>query len=236
MMQRDKKINSFSDRSVGLLYEIAHGAYLKNIVIGVIILLCVGTGIGGYALWSRVQARHAQRALAECMHEFYQAQSGAVEWENVSRLCAQAYEKYKRTALRTVFLSLQAHAYARRKNFAQAVEVMQQALDQLLYSDQYRPLYEVKKALISLDYARQLGDAAMTQAALKTLEQIAQGQANVHGADEAAYELGNYYWMNGEVENARAAWKTLERFKGKNSQGDSPYLMLVNAKMQKGTA
>lgn len=227
MIAQGKKSKTYINTCKHILNEVASGAYWLEIGIGFLLLCILAGSIYGYHVWSNMRLRNAQKTLAECVKEFYKAQKGIVTWSDVSQLCSYGLKEQRGTELDVYFLSLQAQAYLQQKEYNKALELFDEAIQSCSRANSVKPLVETKKALAMLDW----GDETEKQAALVILERVAK-MATQYGADEAAYQLGNYYWLHNDVAAAQQAWKLLDEYKGTDARGMSPYKALADAKLK----
>ncbi len=203
-------------------------------------------GWKGYGLYVERREEAAQLAMSEALDEYYKALDAAVLNEQSQEIIEQILDD-ARIAFETFFsrnsgsylvpyaraLDADIAWYAGNKD--RALDLIQQAINSTSVL-RMRDMFRTK-------YALMLIDAGKIQEGLDLLRKMIQQYKSDdvkpnghhyenHVVDYAAYYLGYYYWVQGDVVAAREAWKMLESFASENRpEGRSPWLDAAQAKL-----
>ena len=180
--------------------------YLKEICIGLgVILLGLG-GYFGYRWYVTYREQGAHHALADYLHD-YQLVSQAdtpAELQRVESLFSLGYTRHKNSSIAPLFLALRSDAQLKEGNDAAALDGLQQAISALPSDSPVVPLFKLKRALILLDSP----DDTMQKNGLQELVVLARDKENQYN-DMALFYLGRYYWAIDNVADAKKAWQEL---------------------------
>ncbi len=202
--------------------------YVKQMAIGLAGILVVGGGIYYYRTILVHKEQAAHQAFEQCYAEFKKAaekKSGEFLFE-VGKVCELGYEQNKNTHTGPYFLALQADALAQEGKIDKALEVMQEAVNQMSANSELYWMYKTKLGLFKLDSS----DEKVKQAGLKELESIAQTKENAN-KDIALYYLGLYAWSKNQVEEAKQWWQQVERIESKSQDQLSPWIKMAQEKL-----
>ena len=202
--------------------------YVKQTAIGLAVIIVVGGGVYYYrtVLVHKEQAAH--QAFEQCYAEFKKAaekKSDEFLFE-VGKVCELGYEQNKNTHTGPYFLALQADALAQEGKMDQAIEAMQEMIDQMSANSELYWMYKTKLGLFKLDSA----DEKVNQAGLEELENVAQTKENAN-KDIALYYLGLRAWSKNQLEKAKQWWQQVERIESKSQDQLSPWIKMAQEKL-----
>jgi tetratricopeptide (TPR) repeat protein len=161
------------------------------------------------------------------MNMHAQAASGDVQWSDVESMSSASLDSYRSTAVGPYLMACRIDALRAQGNYQEALAQSENLLGSLSKSNPLYPSFQVKDALLNLDY----GDDAAQQRAQATLQAIGSDAKNPV-ADRALYYLGSYQESIGEHEQARQTWQQLVELGAHEDRFlQSPYLSLVQSKL-----
>lgn len=207
--------------------------YLKELLLLVVAVACLGLGYTGYQYWSRVQSCKAQRELNLCLSLFKDAAKADKDtmWDRVAQSCDHAYSTYKKTDIAPLFLSYQADALWALGKKTDAIAIMKKAVAALPVKSALVYMSKIKYALMLMDSEQ----AEEQQDGLHLLIDVARDEKNTH-RDYALFYLGRYYWVNNQLDEAKKAWQDLIDMESPELQSRSAwareaqkYLMTLHA-------
>lgn len=168
-------------------------------------IVLLGTLIGLYRWYSVYRERVAEKSLALCMDSFLTAnRSMQPRWADVAEQCAHEATTHTHSYLYPYFKALQTEALVKSDDMTHALEVMEVMHASMRSSDPLYNLFALKYALMQLDSA----DEAVKARGLEALKRLAENSSNLY-TDAAQFYLGQYYWSNNQVDEARGVWKQL---------------------------
>jgi len=190
------------------------------------LVVCATAGFYGYR-WHAAQGEQAaQVVFADCMNQLAQAQEGTEPWSSVEQFFKMGYEQHSGSKLAPYFLAYQAEALIKQNKLAEAVVVMEKALDTMPKSSPVYGMYATKQALMNIDS----NDAALAQKGLEQLQVLAQDTKNL-GQDVALYNLGLYYWSKNDLKKAQEVWAGFAALQ-KEGKDTSPWAALAEQKLE----
>ncbi|MFZ5954392.1 MAG: hypothetical protein ACOYT8_04830 [Candidatus Dependentiae bacterium] len=205
----------------------------KNVSIALTALVAIGLLIGGwfwYRSYTLSQVQAAQKVLSSCLAEYEKVRAGGslAQWQTLDAMCSAGYEKHKNSPVAPYFLAIQADAFLAQGKINEALALLDKMVTGLPTMSPMYYLYQTKKALVGLDQ----DEDTLKQSALNELEKLAYNNDNPN-ADYALYYLGEYYWHEKKIDQARQVWQDLEtRFKSDSKNGQSPWAVLAQYKLQ----
>lgn len=183
-------------------------------VVGATVLISAVTGYWFYRIHVREQAH---KAMVQAL-KYYHGVVGTVtsadsqsmfftseteKWQKTAQVFADGYERYKGTALGSMFQAYQAEALLNLGKMNEAVDTLSHAVDNMK-SGALKDFYRIKLALMKLDSSKEL-DRQQGLGALKILADDAQSVAQ----ETALYQLGAYYWSEKKFAEAKNYWQML---------------------------
>lgn len=200
------------------------------------LLVCAGVSFGGFKAYKTYIAQremNAQIAMAESFEEYEKVIdeifSGKLSPEVIDQRLEDAQigfesviNKHGSAYLTSYVHAFQADVLWQSGKKEEALSFLEKAIKTVSYAPLKNTLL-TKKALMRIDLNQPEG--------LKELSALATDPHNSYG-DYAAYQLGYYYWSMHDLEQARAAWKNLERFASDTRpEGRSPWLDAAQEKL-----
>lgn len=207
----------------------------KAMQTGLILLVLLAIVVGGwfgYRSYRIGQVQVAQKQLSSCLAEYEKVKSASnvaeSQWQTIDKMCSVGYEKYKHTAVGPFFLGVQADALLVQGKTQEAVVLLDKLVSSLpTQSPLYYP-YQTKKILVALDQEENV----MQSPAFEELKKLAYDKDN-NDADYALYYVGEYYWHDKNIDLAKQVWQDLDtRFKAETKNGQSPWALLAQYKLQ----
>lgn len=210
----------------------------KNIVLSGALALILGSGGMVWYRWHATSlAQQAHKTLIQTLQVFEapiekkstdqsQFSSATDKWTQVASLCAEGYDRFKRTTLAPFFLVYQAEALLNLKKHDEALPLLAQAQAQMR-SQPLKDFMSVKVALVSMDCSAQ----AVQQEGFLQLKRLA--ESTDHAAHEyALYSLGLYFWDNKEFAQAKNYWQQmLVKYSQNDARSGGAYTELVKEKL-----
>lgn len=140
------------------------------------------------------------------------------QWNTVVNAFDAGYNEAKSSYLAPYFLGYKAEALLEQDKKQEALAVYDELFEVLSSDAPLYPLYKTKQALIQLD----LADEQQSKKALETL-QVLSGNAQNPFRDYAQFYLGQYYWTNGQLTQAKQVWQQLVDEQMQNRISPSPW-------------
>jgi len=137
----------------------------------IIMAVLLGVAVGGFYLYkyyTHSKEATAQKVLSECLEEYERAAGGMGSWYDVEVALEMGYEQNSGSNLAPYFLAYKADAMLEQDKKKEALEVMKEALEKMLPTDDLYGVYNLKFALIKLDSDTE------KQEGLALLQEIAQ--------------------------------------------------------------
>lgn len=188
--------------------------------IGITLAIIGALAFGGYFYYQNnlEQESLGQAAFAECMQEYHNAHKNPELWSEVEIACKTGFRQYGSTSMAPYFLTLQAYCATQQHKSQEALDTLDSALKLVSQSNPFYYNIKLKRALIVLD----MNEPEAHELGLKQLKEVAYDKNNDQ-RDQALYELINYYFMQGDVQNAQVVSKELQAFPDKPGLGASPW-------------
>lgn len=171
-----------------------HDARVKFVVILVGVGVVAGLTWWGYSTYRVTVNEKAQLALAVRLDQFEKVaaakDAAAEQWQAVAQGLSTDFNEHKSSDLAPFFLTFEAEALHRAGKAADAIALLNKALDTMGVSNPLYYLYKIKAVLLAQD-AQQLQELA----------------ADVHNPHRgyALYEVWHQAWVAGNREAAAAA-------------------------------
>jgi hypothetical protein len=192
--------------------------YLREMFIGMVILVCFG---GGYFLNKFYVQRREQQAfvaLSEVIDSFMQSQHAAQAldpvkdkekiiqaWLDTQLLLDALYKEHISSYLAPYFLVFKSQIVLERdKNLDQAIEIMDLALQNISKKTELGSFYHLKRIKMGFDSK----DQTAKDQALNNLIALSQDSGS-YAYQEALYLLGSYFTSVGQIDKADEAFKKL---------------------------
>ncbi len=176
-----------------------------------------------YYSYAMYKGRNAQVILSECLQEYNKAlESKQDMWSEVVLMNELGLNQASGSSLQPYFYVMQAQALAHQKKFDEAVEMLEQADAALGAHLPYKAYYALTKSLIQLDAPD------MKEQGFNALQQLAHDDDYMF-QDAALYYLGNYYWVDNNLDKAKGTWQRL--IDGSQTAfRDSPWVAMAEKK------
>ena len=207
------------------LFDIVVHPQVKSTLLAIAIVGAGAAGWFSYRWYTAYKGQQAQKILSDCLQEYDKAVDGDTDWSEVASMNDLGYKQASGTALRPYFLVMQAQALARQQKVTEALEVMDRALGMLPAHSDYASLFDITRVLIQFDAT---GDQSKEQA-LQQLQAIADDQKNIY-RDTAWYHIGEWYWSQDQLVQAKEAWQQL--VDNKELFADSPWVFMAEQKLE----
>ncbi len=207
--------------TIGIAAKGGKGSYLLKII-GVA-LLSVLLGVGGffgYRWYIISREQSAQKLLGDYIQEYQKASraKSKQEWSEVASLFGLGYDQHKRSKTGAYFLAFKADALEKEGNRIQALEALNQLISTLDVKNPLQFLFKLKRALISID----IQDDQIKDGGLIELSSLAQ-EPNLN-QEVAQFYLGNYFWNQNNLDQARVVWEQLVTNAQDEKQPASPWV------------
>lgn len=179
-------------------------SYLKHIIIAVLGLIIAGGTLLMYRWYVSYRERASQRIFTQYVDEYRRAYQQNAGWEAVEDLFQLGADQQSNSYLHPYFLIFQADALIKEDKKEAALVTLEKAVNALDASDAVAPLFKMKYALLQID----MPDEATQQVGLKNLISLTQDETNKF-RDAAQFFLGDYYWAQGNIQEAQNVWNAL---------------------------
>ncbi|MFC1894628.1 tetratricopeptide repeat protein [Candidatus Dependentiae bacterium] len=224
--------------------------YKKEFIAGVAAVIGIIVVGVGYSFYMDSVQRRAHDSFVEAIKYFdskvvtkdeekddlldldkYTFSSGEEKWNKVITVFQNGYEQNKSAGIAPMFLAYESEALLNLKKLPEAIIKLKGAV-KLMAKSGIKTAYKVKLALMQIDSGNK-EQALEGVSVLKTvsLEQRQPLQ------DMILYRLGEYYWYQKELDNAKNYWNRLILKYGKSLEEPSwwvsqakPKLKLISAK------
>ena len=123
------------------------------------------------------------------------------KWQRVAELFAQGYDKNSGAGLAPMFLAFQSEALINLKKLDEAINVLKKSVISMSNKD-VASYYEIKLALMQLDSTNK----SARDEGLERLKGLTREQGTI-AYDQALFNLGNYYWINKQFDEAKSYWQ-----------------------------
>ncbi len=208
--------------------EVASQKYGTVTVLGVTLMLALGSVFGGRHLYVQSRERAASKAFTHYLQEYRQAETlESPDWAHLSMLFKMGYDEHSGSSLAPFFLMFQADTLMKQNETTQALEAMDTALDSMNSDHSLYNAYKTKRALAKLDAS----DEAVQKQGLEELVALANDKNNKQ-QDVALYYVGLYNWNAHEVEVAKKIWTQLINSQSAEKQGKSPWAVQAQKFLQ----
>ena len=171
-----------------------HDARVKFVVILVGVGLVAGLTWWGYSSYRGTVNEKAQLALAVRLDQFEKVVAAkdatAEQWQAIAQGLSADFSEHKSSDLAPFFLTFEAEALHRAGKAADAIALLNKALDQMGAGNPLYYLYKIKAVLLAQD--------------TKQLQELAADVRNPHRG-YALYEVWYQAWVAGDREAADAA-------------------------------
>ncbi len=184
----------------------------KKVRRALIVLVIVGVGCGGFYI-NRYFKNSSQQAATAAFNEAMQTYMTALvadldfskkgqkaAWDEVELAFSTAYDQHRKADFAPFFLIYKAHALAGQQNYAQAADLVGQALASLSVSSPFYDLYAIMQASLLIDAGSPKG--------LEQLEKLASDTSSDY-IDMAQYYLAQYYLSHNQLDLAQAVFNKL---------------------------
>ncbi len=205
--------------------------------IGLGILGLIGILFGGYFLYQGYVAKREQQAqirFVDSIEILMQANTAGFDpkrkkyqqglYEEAELAFQAAYDQNKSAYLAPYFVAMQATALIKQGKRAEAIAQYKKAIDLLSQKATMKNLFKIQIALLKID------DEALHENGIKELTQLAQNSDNMY-QDLAQYYLGNYYWSNDQLDQAKSVWLQLMESQKESDLFVSPWAELAGMKL-----
>jgi predicted negative regulator of RcsB-dependent stress response len=186
----------------------------------------VAVGWYGYNWYSVKQEYRAQRDFAESAEDYYKlfaSAKNAKAWQDIEQGLAFRAQQNKSSRLAPYFKVYQADALLQEGKTEDAMQLLNNAIQDLKQDSPLYFLYRIKRALIKLDASSE----EMRKEGDSELDQLSQDIHNSY-RDMAAYYRGYYAWNRGNKAEARQIWSNINKVATPNS----PWAQLAFVKLQ----
>lgn len=202
---------------------------VRGVFIATALTLVFGSAIWGYRLYSINRERNAQKTLSECIEQYQRAAAGGkgTMWSTVEMACKLGHDQHAGSTLAPYFLAYHVDALLAQNKKDEALTIMQDMMRSLSTSSPLYYLYATKQSLMQMDAA----DAAVQQAGLQRLEQLAADANNIQ-KDMALYYLGAYHWYNDNRDAAKDAWQKIVTLPSDSEEHASPWATFVKERLK----
>ncbi len=212
--------------------------YTRELFMAGVCCLAMAAGYMGYRWFTLSRDQTAQKAFSEYLQDYQLAlkENNPQEWDRVASLFAYGWNQYRSSSLAPYFLIMQSDIELRQGNCAEAVNMLEQAVN-ALNDERMRSLLKIKRALIQLDSS----DQAMSEKGLQELieqsrDVIRDREPSSYGnnayRDMALFYLGRYYWANNKIDEAQKAWQELVDAEWLDKSNPSPWANEAKATLQ----
>jgi tetratricopeptide (TPR) repeat protein len=166
--------------------------------------LIISLFTGGYYFFDKRKTQFAYQSLLECLTKYDEGlRESSYDWKTFSVFCEQKRLLHANTRLAAYFDLVCTDALLKQNDHEAAVSVMKRALS----AGKKNALYDLmglKCALMQIDSSRQDWQEEGKQL-LITLSQKSDSSV----VDAALYQLGRYYFIHDQQEEAKKTWKYL---------------------------
>ncbi len=195
-----------------------------------IILGIAGLATGsffGYRWYVMYRERSAYKALTEYLDDYRHARSEQdADWAPIEDLFKLGYEQHSNSYLAPFFLAFESDALIQQNKKTEAAQVLDGMIAKSSNKDPLLPLFKTKRALLKLD----LQDKAAQESGLEELVELGNDTQNIFN-DVALYYLGQYYWSENKLDDAKHTWQQLvDQQKHEKIMG-SPWAQLAQQKL-----
>lgn len=214
---------------IPMLYDIGWINRYTHILLGVLLAVLIsGAGFFVYRWYSDYRDQSAQRQFSIYFDEYLRnlAQKEP-QWDAVASRLHVACQSLQGTSFGAYCLVIQAQASLRAGQRDQALNLLDQAAEQLGPSSPLHYVLATQRALIKADS----GDEALVQQAIQELVQLGHNEDNQQ-RDVALYYVGQYYWSHNRLADAKKAWQALFDASRHRKFAPSPWVSLVEERIQ----
>jgi tetratricopeptide (TPR) repeat protein len=224
------------------LVDYSKKQYIKESLIGVVVLALMLAGYCGYAWHQKRQNIQAFAGLVEISKSYEQSLAKAREqqslsadthkenpWEDTQLLLEAIASANSGSSLSPFFVMYQAQlALDAEHDFDKACELMEKGIRRLSKNSVYYDMFNMKRIKMLLDSPMQ----NVRDKAVQELEKIAAQKENYY-AQEALSTLGAYQAFHGNMDAAIQAWTTLaQEDQSDKSLISSPWVSQAQEKLK----
>jgi hypothetical protein len=201
--------------------------YIKIALFSIALLIVAAKAFFLYHWYVEYREQSAQKMLAQSLKEYYKAaKTNSVEdWDAVAALCKVGYEQHANSYIAPYFLAYQAEALIQQHKLKDALPVLEQVFLIMSEKSPLFFLFKLKYALVHLDIPQ------YTQTGLQELIELARNEKNPYH-DTALFYLGNYYWVQDQMQEAKKVWQELIDTHWQQHMNPSPWVGLVQEKLK----
>ncbi len=209
---------------------------LVNLVMGAIFIGLLGYGcLKAYRWYDERKQKAAQTLFSEVLREYEKvvheqmqgkqsAQALEQQWEDVVVGLQSVESGHSSTVYGAASYALNASIAMEKKHYDEALALMDKAIEGVSKNSPLYYVYKTKRALM-------LVDAHKVDEGLTSLRALAACQANNY-ADTAAFYLGYYYWLKGDMAQAKDVWKFFtDKEINEQKEAVSPWTLIVRNKL-----
>ena len=212
----------------------------------VLVLVLAGIGVGGYYgyNWYRASSeRDAQLVMADAYHEYTQAiqsfeqakdendQLATQHLEDAILACDMLLRSHGNTYLAAYAQAFKADLLIIQNQKQEGLALLEQAVTAMNNNYPGYYLFKNKIALVRIDLAESIGDAAGVELGVKQLHELVVNPKNP-ASTESAYFLGEYYWSINDTQKAQEAWQNVLNEKKDMRAAQSPYEKIIIEKLK----
>ena len=239
-MSMYSNINKSISSYYASLKEQYSARYLREVMIGVVVLVALG---GGYFLnkfYVQYREEQAFLALSEAVDSFTQSQRIAQSldpqkdkektiqaWQNTEMLLDALHKEHMNSYLAPYFLVFKSQMVLERDgDLEKAIKLLDDALIGIPKNSELGSLYYIKRIKMGFDSH----DAAVKEKSLHDLIKITQ-DSNDYAFEEALYLLGEYYLSIDDVVKANESFQKLVKSADAQALLKSPWVKLAREKL-----
>ncbi len=206
-------------------------------IIGLAIIVFIGMSIGGYFVYHQYVANRERQAhvrFSDSLEILLQSEAAGKNPERKkyqqglqeeAELAFQAgYDQHSSSYLAPYFIAMQASALIKQGKQDEARELYQKALASMPSRSPLRNLFATEIALLQID------NEASHETGLKALQSLAADSANKY-QDFAQYYLGQFYWSQGKMQEAKTIWLKLIEEQKQYGEAASPWAQLATTQV-----
>jgi hypothetical protein len=204
-------------------------------IIGLSIVILIG--IAGYVAYHHYMIKRERQAYARFTDSLEILLQGEAAKQNPehkkyqqglyeeAELAFQAgFDQHSDSNLAPYFRAMQASALVKQGKFDDAFHQLERAVDKIPTRSPLRALFTTQIALMKID------NTAMHEVGLQELRTLATDSSN-HYQDLARYYLGQYYWSQGNLDEAKSEWLALIQEQKQYGDAASPWAQLAGTRI-----
>lgn len=224
----------------GTLIEQYSAKYVKEALLGVSLLLILG---GGYLLNSWYVERREHRAF-EALSEVLTSYTRALRatqgmnrvqdadkikhaWDEALMLLDALYKEHMGSYLAPYFLAFKSQIILEKdNNVVESLQLLDEALARMQKKSDLGCMFHLKRIKMGLDSS----DEKNQKESLEALVRMAQDKT-LPSYEQAAYALGAYYMVQGQIAEGQKIWKQLIDSVSSTEMLQSPWVKLAQEKL-----